>query len=115
MLENLISNAIKYSPDGGDIVVRAWPECIDGHAWAAFSVQDQGIGIPAADLPNIFSSFFRGSNVDADTGGFGLGLAGARQIVVQHGGRIDVASTVGVGTTFTVWLPLDPEPAQLRS
>jgi signal transduction histidine kinase len=115
VLENLVSNAIKYSPDGGDIVVRAWPECIDGHAWAAFSVQDQGIGIPAADLPNIFSSFFRGSNVDADTGGFGLGLAGARQIVVQHGGRIDVASTVGVGTTFTVWLPLVGYAEQLRS
>jgi signal transduction histidine kinase len=107
VLENLVSNAIKYSPDGGDIVVRAWPERVDGHAWAVFSVQDQGIGIPASDLPSIFSSFFRGSNVDADTGGFGLGLAGAHQIVVQHGGRIDVTSTVGVGTTFTVWLPVD--------
>jgi signal transduction histidine kinase len=115
VIENLVSNAIKYSPDGGNITVRAWPERIDGHAWAAFSVQDQGIGIPAADLPNIFSSFFRGSNVDADTGGFGLGLAGVHQIVGQHGGHIDAASTVGVGTTFTVWLPLDAEAGQLRS
>jgi signal transduction histidine kinase len=115
VIENLVSNAIKYSPDGADIVVRAWPERIDGHNWAAFSVQDQGIGIPAADLPNIFSSFFRGSNVDADTGGFGLGLAGAHQIVGQHGGHIDAASTVGVGTTFTVWLPLDAEAVQPRS
>jgi len=107
VVENLVSNAIKYSPHGGEIVVAAWPEHADGQTWAVFSVQDQGIGIPASDLPSIFSSFFRGSNVDAETGGFGLGLAGAHQIVVQHGGRIDVTSEVGVGTTFTVRLPLD--------
>ena len=107
VVENLVSNAIKYSPAGGEIVVDVRPEQDDGRAWAAFSVQDHGIGIPAADLPSIFSSFFRGSNVDAETGGFGLGLAGAHQIVIQHGGRIDVASEVGVGTTFTVRLPLD--------
>jgi signal transduction histidine kinase len=105
--ENLVSNAVKYSPDGGEIAVKIWRERADGQSWAAFSVQDHGIGIPAADLPSIFSSFFRGSNVDAETGGFGLGLAGAHQIVVQHGGRIDVASEVGLGTTFTVHLPLD--------
>ena len=107
VVENLVSNAIKYSPDGGEIVLTVRPDREDGHAWAVFSVQDHGIGIPAADLPSIFASFFRGSNVDAETGGFGLGLAGARQIVVQHGGRIDVTSEVGVGTTFTVRLPLD--------
>lgn len=107
VVENLVSNAIKYSPRGGEIEVAAWPEHADGQAWAVFSVQDHGIGIPASDLPSIFSSFFRGSNVDAETGGFGLGLAGAHQIVVQHGGRIDVESEVGVGTTFTVRLPLD--------
>jgi len=106
-VENLVSNAIKYSPDGGEIVVEVRLEDVDGHAWAVFSVQDHGIGIPAADLPNIFSSFFRGSNVAAETGGFGLGLAGVHQIVIQHGGRIDVTSEVGVGTTFTVRLPLD--------
>jgi signal transduction histidine kinase len=104
---NLISNAIKYSPDGGEIVVAVRREEIDGRAWAVFSVQDQGIGIPSADLPSIFSSFFRGSNVDEQTGGFGLGLAGAHQIVTQHGGHIEVASEVGAGTTFTVYLPLD--------
>jgi signal transduction histidine kinase len=107
VVENLVSNAIKYSPAGGEIVVAVRPERGDGHAWAVFSVRDHGIGIPAADLPSIFSSFFRGSNVDAETGGFGLGLAGAHQIVIQHGGRIDVTSEVGVGTTFTVRLPLD--------
>ena len=65
------------------------------------------INVPTCSLPSIFSSFFRGSNVDAETDGFGLGLAGAQQIVTQHGGRIEVASEVGVGTTFTVYLPLD--------
>ena len=107
VVENLVSNAIKYSPAGREIVVAVRPEHDAGHAWAVFSVQDHGIGIPTADLPSIFSSFFRGSNVDAETGGFGLGLAGAHQIVIQHGGRIDVTSEVGVGTTFTVRLPLD--------
>ena len=106
VVENLVSNAIKYSPDGGEIVIRVWHERVEGQDWAAFSVQDRGIGIPAADVPSIFSSFFRGSNVDAETGGFGLGLAGAHQIVVQHAGQIDVASEVGSGTCFTVRLPL---------
>ena len=108
---NLVSNAIKYSPGGGEIVVTLWSEEAGGQDWAVFSVRDQGIGIPAADLPSIFSGFFRGSNVDAEIGGFGLGLAGVHQIVNQHGGQIDVDSTVGVGTTFTVRLPLDRAPA----
>lgn len=108
VIANLVSNGIKYSPDGGDVVVSVWREPGETCPWVAFSVRDQGIGIPAADLPSIFSSFFRGSNVDAEIGGFGLGLAGAQQIVMQHGGRIDVTSEVGVGTTFTVRLPLEP-------
>jgi signal transduction histidine kinase len=105
VVANLVSNAVKYSPHGGEIVVTVWREQADGAPWAVFSVRDHGIGIPAGDLPNIFASFFRGSNVDAETGGFGLGLAGVHQIVAQHGGQIDVASDVGLGTTFTVRLP----------
>jgi signal transduction histidine kinase len=114
VIANLISNGIKYSTDGGEIVVTAWREDGEGQRWAVFSVRDQGIGIPAGDLPSIFSSFFRGSNVDAEIGGFGLGLAGAHQIITQHGGQIDVASELGVGTTFTVRLPLDEE-TEVRS
>jgi signal transduction histidine kinase len=110
LVANLVSNGIKYSPDGGEIAVTVWREEGEGHPWAAFSVKDQGIGIPATDLPSIFSSFYRGSNVDAEIGGFGLGLAGAHQIVVQHGGQIDVTSEIGSGTTFTVRLPLGEEP-----
>jgi signal transduction histidine kinase len=108
---NLVSNAIKYSPDGGEIIITLWSEQAGGQDWAVFSVQDQGIGIPASDLPSIFSGFFRGSNVDAEIGGFGLGLAGVHQIVAQHGGQIAVDSAVGVGTTLTVRLPLDIAPA----
>jgi signal transduction histidine kinase len=77
----------------------------DRTAWAVLSVEDNGVGIPAADLPHIFERFWRGSNVGG-TVGAGIGLAGARQIVEQHGGTIAVASTEGKGSTVTVRLPL---------
>lgn len=106
VVQNLLDNAIKYSPRGGDIVLRMTCEDDpDGKAWAVLSVQDNGVGIPAADLPHIFERFWRGSNVGA-TVGAGIGLAGARQIVEQHGGTIAVASTEGKGSTVTVRLPL---------
>jgi len=106
VVQNLLDNAIKYSPRGGDIVLRTTCEDDpDGKAWAVLSVQDNGVGIPAADLPHIFERFWRGSNVGG-TVGAGIGLAGARQIVEQHGGTIAVASTEGKGSTVTVRLPL---------
>jgi two-component system phosphate regulon sensor histidine kinase PhoR len=75
---------------------------------AVLTVEDWGIGIPAADIPLVFHRFHRGANVVGRIAGSGLGLAGARQIVEMHGGLISVQSEVGVGTTFTVSLPLDP-------
>ena len=106
VVQNLLDNAIKYSPGGGDIVLRMTCEDDpDGTAWAVLSVQDNGVGIPAADLPHIFERFWRGSNVGG-TVGAGIGLAGAQQIVEQHGGTIAVASTEGKGSTVTVRLPL---------
>jgi PAS domain S-box-containing protein len=106
MLANLLGNAVKYSPRGGEIVVRAeQAHDADGN-WAVLAVQDHGVGIPVSDLSRIFERFQRGGNVAA-IGGTGIGLAGARQIVVQHGGSIGVESDEGVGSTFTVRLPLN--------
>jgi len=74
---------------------------------AMLVVQDKGIGIPAADLSQIFERYRRGRNV-GKIAGTGIGLTGAKQIVERHGGAIDVASTEGVGTRVTVSLPFEP-------
>ncbi|WP_433610052.1 PAS domain-containing sensor histidine kinase [Dactylosporangium sp. CA-139114] len=113
VVDNLVSNAVKFTPSGGRVTVKAWPGA-DGEGWTV-SVADSGVGIPAADLPRLFSAFFRGSNVTAAVGrqvmpGTGLGLVVSRAIVELHGGSISVASTEGVGTTVTLSLP--PRPAR---
>ena len=100
---NLLSNAVRYSPEGGEVVVSVARE---GES-ARLSVQDWGVGIPAADLPYIFERFRRGRNVTGRIAGSGIGLAGAKQIVEQHGGTIRIESKEGAGTTVTVRLPLD--------
>jgi PAS domain S-box-containing protein len=107
VLNNLLDNAVKYTPDGGDIVVRVHREADAARDWAVLEVRDQGIGIPAVDLPHLFERFHRGRNVRGIRG-TGIGLAGVRQIVEQHGGTITVASEEGQGSTFTVRLPLLP-------
>jgi PAS domain S-box-containing protein len=111
VLSNLLSNAIKYSPDGGAVEVGVRPVPGDeGAAWAALTVRDRGVGIPAGDLPFIFEWFHRGANVARRVSGIGIGLAGVKHIVERHEGTIDVASTEGAGTLVTVRLPLtEPE------
>src|SRR6266508_4592464 len=104
VLDNLIGNAIKYSPQGGPIDVRVARQ--DG--FAVLQVHDEGVGIPAADLPAIFEPFTRGSNVEGRITGTGLGLTGTRKIVEHHGGTLEVESREGQGSTFTVRLPLEP-------
>ncbi len=106
---NILANAVKYSPKDSVITVRIAATLTGGGRWAVLSVQDAGSGIPAADLPHIFEPFYRGDNVAA-VAGSGLGLAGARQSIEQHGGTIDVSSVEGEGTTVTVRLPLDTRP-----
>jgi signal transduction histidine kinase len=103
LLDNLLENAAKYSPSGGEVRVRLWR---DG-AWARLTVADPGIGIPAADLPHVFDRFHRGSNVDdRHFAGMGLGLFICRSIVEQHGGSIWVTSAgTGRGSTFQAVLP----------
>ena len=105
---NLLTNAIKYSPNGGVVTVTLATEAGEQGRQAVISVRDQGIGIPAADLARIFEQFTRASNVGAVMG-TGVGLASARQIVEQHGGTIEVASSEGRGSVFTVRLPLYDE------
>ena len=106
VIANLLSNAIKYSPDGGTIAVKLAREDRKDASWAILTVQDQGLGIPASDLPYIFDRFRRAGNVVGQIKGIGIGLASARQIVEQHGGKITVKSKEGAGSTFTVRLPL---------
>jgi signal transduction histidine kinase len=100
-LNNLLNNAIKYSPDDKPITVSL--EVVEGEA--VIRISDQGIGIPEDDLRHLFEPFHRAANV-GKIQGTGLGLAIARQAIELHGGTIAVDSTVGVGTTFTVRLPL---------
>jgi K+-sensing histidine kinase KdpD len=106
VLDNLLSNAIKYSPHGGDIVVALARAQAEGGDYAIISVRDQGVGIPAEDLPHIFDRFTRAGNVVGRIGGTGIGLAIVRQIVEQHGGTITVASEGAQGSLFTVRLPI---------
>ncbi|MEH2073326.1 MAG: ATP-binding protein [Nostoc sp.] len=97
---NLMSNAIKYSPDGGTVEFHL----IGKESEAIFYIQDRGIGIPVRDQENLFQSFSRGSNVDTIPG-TGLGLAIAKGCVELHGGDITLSSEVGEGTKVTVSLP----------
>jgi PAS domain S-box-containing protein len=103
VLQNLVQNAIKYSPAGGPVRVQ-----VEGHAeMVSVAVTDEGIGIPEASLSQLFERFYRAANVDATyISGLGVGLYVVKEIVTRHGGRIDVASVEGQGSTFTVWLPL---------
>jgi signal transduction histidine kinase len=107
VLENLVANAVKYSPAGSIVVVRVDREETPDGPLAVLSVADQGVGIPAADRPHIFERFRRGGNVAGRFAGSGLGLWGSQRIVAQHGGTIAIDSTEGKGTTVTVRLPLE--------
>ena len=104
VISNLVSNAIRYTPGGGEVGV-SW--ALDGR-WAVFTVSDTGIGIPEVDLQHIFKEFFRAENAKKFTAsGTGMGLAITRNIVERHGGSIALNSTEGKGTTFTVRLPAE--------
>jgi signal transduction histidine kinase len=103
---------VKYSPRGGEVTITVEMEERDGQDWATLIVSDHGIGIPPAEVERIFEPYYRGSNIAGTVSGSGIGLAGTRNIVEQHGGRISVESEVGE-TTFTVSLPLMLEPLEI--
>ncbi len=121
ILNNLVGNAVKYSPEGGEVVLRAEavfspeqardiptpPPCL------LVSVEDHGIGIPEEALPHIFDRFYRADNtVTRQIGGTGLGLTIAKALVELHGGNIWARSTVGQGSTFYFTLPLRERPPE---
>lgn len=102
MFNNLIDNAIKYTPVGGTIKISG---VIDQNQ-IILQIHDSGIGIPAVDLPFIFDKFYRASNASAESSGTGLGLSIVKSIIENHQGRIWVDSEPDTGTTFTIVLPL---------
>lgn len=106
VLENLTMNAMKFTENGGSIVLSAVPHEEEGQLWVRIDVTDTGIGIPQTALPRIFDRFYQ---VDTTSkrkyGGMGLGLAITKSIIDAHKGKIRVQSAVGQGTTFTVILP----------
>ena len=101
----LLDNAVKYTPEGGSVLVRPGQE--DG--LVALEVSDTGVGIPEDRLPLVFERFYRADPSRAD-GGAGLGLSIARQIAESHGGEIRARSAPGMGSTFTLLLPIRPRP-----
>ena len=108
----LIDNAVRHTPEGGRITVYLSSELGN----AVVRVSDTGSGIPEEHLAHLFERFYRAdASRQRMSGGTGLGLAIARAIVEQHKGTIAVTSTVGIGTTMTVTLPLAPQPARLES
>ena len=106
VVRNMLDNAIKYSPMGGEVLVLTHREEDEDGSWGVVSIEDHGLGIPASDLPYVFDRFHRGGNVQRHIAGSGIGLTGAKQIVAQHGGSISVQSVEGKGSTFTLRLPL---------
>jgi len=121
VIRNLVNNAIKYTPQGGQITCECallvegvapdlWPGSLDlpGGKWAALRVADTGVGIGAEDVPRVFERFYRVKS-QGQVPGTGLGLAIAKELVEAHGGRIALASAVGEGSVFAVYLPWQEE------
>jgi PAS domain S-box-containing protein len=121
VIRNLVNNAIKYTPDGGQITCEytaytprvedpTWPGSRDlpNERWAALRVSDTGIGIAHTDIPHLFERFYR-VKTQSNVRGTGLGLAIARELIELHAGHISVASTPGHGSVFAVYLPLSEE------
>jgi signal transduction histidine kinase len=103
VLINLVDNALKYTPQGGEVILGLTKD----DAWVKISVRDTGIGIAPDHIPNLFDRFYRVDKARSrDAGGTGLGLAIAKSVVDAHNGKIQVESELGKGSTFTVWLPL---------
>ncbi|MBE6537923.1 MAG: cell wall metabolism sensor histidine kinase WalK [Ruminococcaceae bacterium] len=104
VIVNIISNAIKYTPDGGTIVVGSSMADKDN---VLVKIMDNGLGIPEKDLPRIFERFYRVEKArTSDTGGTGLGLAIAKELIEAHGGTIKIQSKLNVGTIVDITLPV---------
>lgn len=101
---NIVSNAVRYTPAGGDIRIRWWSDTTGAH----FSVSDTGIGIPAEHLPRLTERFYRvDTGRSREVGGTGLGLAIVKHVLTRHNARLRIDSRPGKGSTFTIDFPLD--------
>jgi len=106
VLYNLLSNSVRFTPEGGTITVTT----ASGPEEVKIAIRDTGIGIPEADLYHVFDEFYQAENrSSAGRGGFGLGLPLSKKLVEAHGGRIELGSRVGEGTTVTIYLPIQTE------
>ncbi len=106
-LKNVLKNAMTYTSEGGSVTISVKAQLLEGKTWATVTVVDTGIGIPEDEFPYIFDRFFRGKHPRAmQMAGTGLGLAVAQAIARRHGGRMTATSQEGVGSIFTMWLPL---------
>ena len=102
-LVNLVGNAVKYTPEGGEIIVRCF---VDGN-WVRVDVQDNGPGIASEEHAKVFEKFYRGSNAsESEQRGNGLGLAFTREVIRMHGGDVELESELGEGSRFTMRLPI---------
>jgi two-component system phosphate regulon sensor histidine kinase PhoR len=111
IITNLVSNAIQYTPEGGEIAVRTWREGGDVY----LAVTDNGVGISTVDLQHLFDKFYQGVNaLTHKRGGSGLGLTIVKYLAELHGGSVSVQSKLGAGSTFTIRLPVSP-PADGRA
>ena len=116
VVNNLLSNAVKYSPAGGLVKVNLAHARDGATTWALLRITDEGIGIGPSDMARVFQWYSRGENALKTTiPGTGIGLAGSRDIVEQHGGSISVESEEGKGATFTVRLPTAPPLTSSRA
>jgi two-component system phosphate regulon sensor histidine kinase PhoR len=112
VVSNLVDNAIKYNRDGGWVKVRGWTDARGVH----LEVEDNGVGIPAAELGAVMQRFYRiDSARTPGTGGLGLGLAIVKHMVQQMGGNLTMESREGVGTKVTITLPADIDAEGDRS
>lgn len=105
VLDNIMNNAIKYSPSGGTITCRL----METHNNIVISIADEGLGVPKKDIPHVFDRFFRVDKARARSmGGTGLGLAISKEVVQKHGGKIWLESIENKGSTFFISLPYVP-------
>jgi signal transduction histidine kinase len=105
IVENLVSNAIKYTPPGGTVTIAAGVQ--QQTVW--IRVSDNGPGIPMEEQSKVFMPFYRGGQSRRLKDGMGLGLSIARDLTIAHGGRLELESTPGMGSQFTIWIPISKE------